>query len=103
MKEFISCHCNQCLQEREFKFFSLWIEDRTKQRRCDFCSDPDFSARMLRNQAEEREIKREIGQAGLTQSQIKLSESKASIDKVKVRRSIEDIADLKRIDDEIGD
>lgn len=96
-------YCNQCMQYRAVKFFSIWFEDRTKQRRCDFCSDKDFSARMIKNQAKERAIKREVGQAGLTQLQIKLSESDLSAEKVKTRRRIDEVTELMRINDEIGE
>ena len=102
MKEFTSRTCPNCLQERECKEFSEWIEDTSKAMRCDFCHELAYFDKIMQNNATERNARKKLENELLTQKQINSVKSKETMSKLAVRRAIELRNEQKLIDDLIG-
>lgn len=92
-------YCIACLQHRSEKHFSIWVEDKSKARRCNECHNDDKVKQRLINSQKERKAKPPPVSPILT----KLSKDLDSKSKCIVRDRLADIAMQKEIDEFVGD
>lgn len=81
-------HCLACQRDRHAKFFMIWIDDKTKSRRCDDCQDDNVvKGRVAMRKEEAKNKPFRQGNTPLLEGLAQKPESKS---KIAVRRSIED-------------
>jgi hypothetical protein len=91
-------YCIACMRHRSEKHFQIWLEDKTKARRCDDCHDSEVVKERMLKINSERKAKEESE----TQIQINLDKEIESKRSLCVKRRIEEIRDKMLIDDEVG-
>jgi|GEM_PF-2308066 len=91
-------YCTGCLQHRSEKHFTIWLNDKTKSRRCDDCSNSDTIKKRVQAHEKERRSKKKA----VPQILQKLADTIGSERKRVVSDRLYKIAEQKRIDDEIG-
>ena len=85
--------CVSCMQYREEKYFTKWLEDKSKVRRCDICRDKEHKKKMAIDSARERRAK--IAQA--KQRQTRLDEEPNSRSKREVRARLYELQEKRRL------
>ena len=90
-------YCIYCLQHKEVKFFSEWLEDKTQARKCDCCQEDMKVGKILCNNEIERKLKRESDKAKITPMLVQCSDSEHSKKKQQCRKRFDDAEDRKLI------
>ena len=93
--------CTHCLQFRDPSCFSKWYAYTTagKPKRCDRCICASGKS-VVENRLREIEVSKKQTDRSITQSQINLSKSDISKNKVETRRRIEELREMKLINGE---
>ena len=94
-------HCLSCQQDRHAKYFSIWVADKRKSRRCDSCQDDPIVKRRLERSKAERTAK--IDSNTNTPLLVGLAKQASAKQQVNTRRKIEDIKMMREYGLDEGD
>lgn len=85
-------YCIYCLQHKETKHFSEWLEDKSQSRKCNCCNEDKKIGDILHNNEIERNLKRESEKAKVTPILMQYSDSEISKRKQAIRKRADDLA-----------
>jgi hypothetical protein len=88
--------CVACMRHLPMSHFTIWLQDKDKSRRCNSCHDCKNVKERILKAEQEREQKPDLVRPLLKN----LSKLEASQRKLQVRRRIEELNELKKIEEE---
>ena len=89
--------CHKCMQYKHEHSFTIWFKDKRKARYCDSCHDDINVKRIISNQKDELEAKKENCGNGFAQSQVGYSKTSKGQAIRDTRRKIEELQEINKI------